>query len=127
MPGAAQGPDYQPRATDPAQKMSMSFGGLIGDSFSRGASRAQKQFLTQQDFQQSKLMTTFVKQSQVFKLQRSIGRDPKCPVINSSLTCIKQPPVVVEANLSLLPSLLCCHLSFKFNSLRTHMSILTVF
>lgn len=53
--GVPTGPDYQPRPTDPSQQMSMSFGGLIGDSFSRGASKTQRQFLTQADFQQSEL------------------------------------------------------------------------
>lgn len=47
-----QGPDYAPQ---PAQQSSrtVSFGGLIGDSFSRGGTQTQHSFMTQQDFQQS--------------------------------------------------------------------------
>jgi ribosome biogenesis SPOUT family RNA methylase Rps3 len=38
---------------EPSQPQAMTFGGLIGDSFSRGATKTQHTFMTQQDFQQS--------------------------------------------------------------------------
>lgn len=44
---------HQSPPQQPEPKGTITFGGLIGDSFSRGSSQTQHTFMTQQDFQQS--------------------------------------------------------------------------